>query len=59
MEKYLDKQGSIEAFKEEFQRLAGDTWEERRNAFYFDADYVIGALTKVTDMSEESARQLV
>ena len=56
MEKYLDKQGVYDAFKSEFLNLAGETWEERRNTFYFDADYVIGALTKVTDMSEESAR---
>lgn len=56
MEKYLDKQGVYEAFKEEFKSLAGESWEERRNSFYFDADFVIGALTKVTDMTEESAR---
>ncbi|MDW0118615.1 BREX system P-loop protein BrxC [Sporosarcina thermotolerans] len=56
MEKYLDKQGVYGAFKHEFQALAGEPWEERRNSFYFDADFVIGALTKVTDMSEESAR---
>jgi len=56
MEKYLDKQNVYEAFKAEFQVLAGESWEERRNSFYFDADFVIGALTKVTDMSEESAR---
>ncbi|WP_342689521.1 BREX system P-loop protein BrxC [Bacillus pumilus] len=56
MEKYLDKQGVYGAFKQEFQALAGEPWEERRNSFYFDADFVIGALTKVTDMSEESAR---
>lgn len=56
MEKYLDKQGVYGAFKAEFQALAGEPWEERRNSFYFDADFVIGALTKVTDMSEESAR---
>ncbi|CEG27137.1 BREX system P-loop protein BrxC [Bacillus sp. B-jedd] len=56
MEKYLDKQGVYEAFKQEFQALAGEPWKERRNSFYFDADFVIGALTKVTDMSEESAR---
>ena len=56
MEKYLDKQGVYEAFKYEFQSLAGESWEDRRNSFYFDADFVIGALTKVTDMSEESAR---
>lgn len=56
MEKYLDKQGVYEAFKTEFQTLAGESWEARRHSFYFDADFVIGALTKVTDMSEESAR---
>ncbi|MBM7605945.1 hypothetical protein JOC75_003973 [Metabacillus crassostreae] len=56
MEKYLDKQGVYGAFKEEFKAVAGESWEERRNSFYFDADFVIGALTKVTDMTEESAR---
>ncbi|RDW18791.1 BREX system P-loop protein BrxC [Oceanobacillus chungangensis] len=56
MEKYLDKQGVYNAFKTEFKALAGESWEERRNSFYFDADFVIGALTKVTDMTEESAR---
>lgn len=56
MEKYLDKQGVYEGFKTEFKALAGESWEERRNSFYFDADFVIGALTKVTEMTEESAR---
>lgn len=56
MEKYLDKQGVYEMFKREFEALAGEPWEDRRNSFYFDADYVINALTKVTNMSEESAR---
>lgn len=56
MEKYLDNQGVYEAFKHEFQLLAGEPWQERRNSFHFDADFVIGALTKVTSMSEESAR---
>ncbi|RTQ93678.1 BREX system P-loop protein BrxC [Lysinibacillus telephonicus] len=56
MEKYLDKQGVYETFKTEFHALAGEAWEERRNSFYFDADYVIGALVKATNMTEESAR---
>jgi ElaB/YqjD/DUF883 family membrane-anchored ribosome-binding protein len=56
MEKYLDQKGVYKAFREEFQALSGEEWVDRRNTFYFDADYVIGALTKVTDMSEESAR---
>jgi hypothetical protein len=56
MEKYLDKQGVYEAFKIEFKSLAGEEWIDRRNTFYFDADFVIKALTKVTEMTEESAR---
>lgn len=56
MEKYLAKEGVYEDFKHAFKAAAGEDWVERRNTFYFDADYVIGALTKVTSMSEESAR---
>ena len=56
MEKYLDKQGVYEAFQREFETLADEPWEDRRNSFYFDADFVISALTQVTNMSEESAR---
>lgn len=56
MEKYLDQKGVYKAFRDEFKALSGEKWVDRRNTFYFDADYVIGALTKVTDMSEESAR---
>ncbi|MDQ0917570.1 BREX system P-loop protein BrxC [Paenibacillus sp. V4I5] len=56
MEKYLTKEGVYEDFKREFRAAAGEDWVDRRNTFYFDADYVIGALTKVTSMSEETAR---
>jgi hypothetical protein len=56
MEKYLDQKGVYEEFKTEFKKLAGEEWVDRRNTFYFDADFVIGALTAVTDMSQESAR---
>lgn len=56
MEKYLDQKGVYKDFKSEFKELAGEEWVDRRNTFYFDADFVIGALTKVTEMSEESAR---
>ncbi len=56
MEKYLDEKGVFNDFQLEFKVLSGEEWIDRRNTFYFDADYVIGALTKVTDMSEDSAR---
>jgi hypothetical protein len=56
MEKYLTKEGLYEGFKHEFEALAGEEWVDRRNTFYLDADYVIGALMKVTLMSIETAR---
>ncbi len=56
MEKYLDQKGVYDLFRAEFKALSGEEWVDRRNTFYFDADYVIGALTKVTNMSEDSAR---
>lgn len=56
MEKYLTKEGVYDDFKREFKTLSGEEWVDRRNTFYFDADYVIGGLTKVTSMSEETAR---
>lgn len=59
MEKYLDKQGKFEAFKQEFQSLVGESWEERRSTFYFDQDFVIEALGKVINLSEASARKWI
>ncbi|OEH85984.1 hypothetical protein BHU72_14985 [Desulfuribacillus stibiiarsenatis] len=56
MEKYLDSKGVYDIYKAEFKTLTGEEWVDRRNTFYFDADYVIAALTKATDMTEESAR---
>lgn len=55
MEKYLDKQGTYEGFKSAFENLAGESWEERRNSFYFDRDYIVTALSEATEMTEESA----
>lgn len=57
MEKYLTQEGQYETFKNEFKRLSGHDWVARRRTFYFDKDYVVGALTKATGMSEESARE--
>lgn len=59
MEKYLDRQGQFEAFKQEFQSLVGESWEERRSTFYFDQDFVIQALGKVINLSEASARKWI
>jgi len=57
MEIYLTNEGVYDTFKEEFKKIKGDDWENRRRTFRFDADAVIGALTKATGMTEETARE--
>lgn len=54
LEKYLDDQGYLEAYKEEYEKVAGEPWVNRRNSFYFDSHYVKTALLHATDMTEEA-----
>lgn len=56
MEKHLANEGRFDMFKSEFKQLSGYEWEKRRRTFYFDKDYVVGALTKSNGMTAESAR---
>ena len=54
LEKYLDKEGNLEKFKEEFEKVANEPWEERRNTFDFDTHFVKEALLNSTEMTEEA-----
>lgn len=56
MEIKLSEEGVFEAFKEEFFKIKGKTWEERRRSFRFDGDAVIKSLMTVTNMSEDTVR---
>lgn len=55
MEEYLDDNHQYETFKNRFKELSGESWEERRSAFYFDRDYIIESLIHATSMSKETA----
>lgn len=57
MEKHLTNEGKFLMFKNEFKQLSGFDWENRRRTFYFDKDYVVGALTKANGMTQDSARE--
>lgn len=59
MEIYLSHEGVYDTFKEEFKKIKGDDWENRRRTFFFDADAVASALTKATGMTAETAREWV
>ena len=55
-ERFLDGQGKFDAFKRTFEEINGDTWENTREAFAFWEDDIVAALTQVTDISEQAAR---
>jgi hypothetical protein len=56
LERQMTQDGTYEAFKQRFQELAGSTWEESREDFYFEEDNIVQALADTTKMSEEAAR---
>ena len=56
LEQFISKQGKLEAFKEEFENVNGDTWENARDAFAFWEDDIVSVLEEVMGMSETAAR---
>ena len=55
-ERFLDGQGKLDAFKRAFEVVNGDTWENTREAFAFWEDDIVAALTQVTGISDQAAR---
>lgn len=56
LEKYLQRDGKLEAFQQNFLDISGQPWTERRNCFFFEEDAIVEALIKTTGMSETNAR---
>lgn len=55
LEQYIIKKGKMDAFKEAFESIHGDSWEEARAEYiFFDTD-VIDALVQTGVMNETSA----
>ncbi|MFD3156696.1 BREX system P-loop protein BrxC [Haloimpatiens sp. FM7330] len=59
MEEQLMKDEVYEQFKTEFMNIRGKEWMYRRNAFLLDKDYVAQAISKVLNISLESANEYV
>ena len=55
LERFLDRQGKLDAFKEAFLKINTEPWQTAREAFAFWEDDIVQALTQVTGMSEQSA----
>jgi len=57
LERYLDKKGKYEAFKNKFAEIYGSGWENERDAYSLLQDEIVEALSIVLDKSKEAARE--
>lgn len=55
-ERFLARQGKLEAFQKAFLTINGEEWKTAREAFVFWEDDIIAALMQTTGMSEQAAR---
>lgn len=56
LEQFIEKSGKMDAFKNKFEEIHGESWEASRDAFSFFEDDVVEALIETLDMSETAAR---
>jgi len=54
MERYLDGEGKLPAFHDAYRAAAGENWLEERDAYQFNRDQVIAALSQTLGQSEAS-----
>ena len=56
LERFIDRQGKTEAFRQKFEEVNGGPWVETRDSFAFFEDDVVEVLQSVLGMSEQAAR---
>lgn len=56
LERQMVKDGVYEDFKAEFEKISNTKWIEAREDFYYEEDSIVEALSKITKMSDEAAR---
>lgn len=55
-ERFLNRQGKLESFKQAFEEIQGESWDIARNEFAFWEEEIVSALTRTTDIPEQSVR---
>ncbi len=58
MERYLDGKGKFEEFQKRYRELTQTEWKDERDAFEFNRDEVVQALSKTLGQSEQSCEKL-
>ena len=59
MERYLESEGKLEAFHSAYEKHSGLNWVKERDAYQFNRDEVVKALSETLGQSQASAEQLV
>jgi len=59
MERELDNDGLYQEFKEQYYLLAKNEWKDDRKKFRFKKDKIVKTLSKVTEQTEDSAREWI
>jgi hypothetical protein len=55
MERYLESKGKLRQFHEAYKGATGADWQSERDAYHFNRDEVVKALTGTLNLSKESA----
>lgn len=55
-EQFISKHGKLQEFRERFEEVNGDTWENARDAFAFWEDDIVDAICTTVGISETAAR---
>jgi energy-coupling factor transporter ATP-binding protein EcfA2 len=55
IERYLDKKGQFEAFKNKFKEIYGGEWEDERDAYTLIQDEIVEALSIVLEKNKDAA----
>ena len=56
MERFIEKQGKTQQFREAFEKVNGAPWTETRDSFAFFEDDIVSVLQSTLGMSEQAAR---
>jgi hypothetical protein len=56
LERFVDKCGKTDAFREKFEEIHGAPWIEARDSYAFFEDDIVSVLQRVLGMSETAAR---
>ena len=59
MERHLEGRGKLENFKDAYQTLTNTQWADERDAYEFNRDEVIKALSQALEQSEESCEKWI